>query len=344
MAVAAAGLALVVGVGGGWAAKSLLTPPAPLPSAAGYVLATATEDTVSRSLSLDAKATWAGGTQVAGGLPGTVTSVKVKGATTVRAGQAVFDVDLVPVVLAQGAVPAFRDLKAGDSGADVTQLQRFLATVNGATGPVDGRFGSSLTAQVKAWQKSLGVPATGVVAKGALLFVPALPAVMSVSSDVRVGAAAPVGVAALKVLPSAPSFSVLLPTNQAGMTKPGMTVRLTYRQTAWVGKVTSLGAPGDDGSVLAAIGPVAGATSVCATSCSVIPPAGATAGAAIEVVPATTGVTVPSQALVVGADGTAAVLDAQGHSVPVTVRATSGGLAVVDGLAEGRQIRVPTSG
>ena len=344
MVVVATGLALVVGTGGGWAAKSLLTPPAPLPAAPTYVLATATKDTVSRSLNLDAKATWAGGTQVAGGLPGTVTSVKVKGATTVRTGQTVFDVDLTPVVLAQGTVPAFRDLKAGDHGADVTQLQRFLNTVNGATSPVDGTFGTGLTAQVKTWQKSHGVPATGVVAKGSVLFVPSLPAVLSVALDVQVGAPAPVGVAALKVLPAAPSFSVLLPTNQASLTKPGMTVRLTYLQAAWVGKVTSLGAPSEDGSVLAAIGPVAGATSVCATSCSVIPPAGATVAAAIEVVPATTGVTVPAQALVVGADGAAAVLDAGGRSVPVTVKATSGGVAVVDGLTEGRQIRVPTSG
>jgi hypothetical protein len=71
-----------VGLGGGWAAKSLLTPSAALPTAAGYVVATATKDTIARSLRLDAKATWAGGTQVAGGLAGTVTSVHLKGAVT----------------------------------------------------------------------------------------------------------------------------------------------------------------------------------------------------------------------------------------------------------------------
>lgn len=344
MAATATGLALVVGIGGGWAAKSLLTPPSPLPTAPGYVLATATQDTVARSLSLDAKAVWAGGAQVDGSLPGTVTSVKAKGAAQVRVGQTVFDVDLKPVVVAEGSVPAFRDMTAGVNGADVTQLQRFLNTVTGAHGPVDGKFGTGLTAQVKAWQKAMRVPATGNVPKGSLLFVPTLPAVMSVSDQVRVGSSAPVGAPALKVLPAAPSFSVLLPTNQASMTKPGMPVRLSLGQSNWSGRISRLGAPGDDGSVLAVIGPTVGATSVCGASCSAVPVAGATVNAAIEVVPATTGVTVPTQALVVDANGGAAVLDAEGRSVPVTVKATSGGIAVVDGLADGRQIRVPTSG
>jgi peptidoglycan hydrolase-like protein with peptidoglycan-binding domain len=342
--VTAAAIALAVGLGGGWAGRSLLTRPAPLPAAAHYALATATKDTISRSLSLDAKATWSGGAEVAGGLAGTVTSVHLKGAVRVRPGQALFDVDLGPVVVAEGDIPSFRDLRAGDHGADVEQLQRFLNSTDGTQGRVDGRFSRELTPRVKAWQRRLGTATTGVVAKGALLFVPSLPAVVSVAPGVRVGTAAPVAVPAVKVLPATPSFSVLLPPNQASLTKPGMKVRLILGKATWVGMVTRLGAPGEDGSVLAAIGPGTGSRSVCATTCSAVPPGGATVSAAIEVVPATTGVTVPSQALVVGSDGRAAVAEADGRYVPVTVKATSGGIAVVDGLPAGRQIRVPTGG
>ena len=344
LVVAASAVALGVGLGGGWAAKSLLTPPAPLPTEATYVVAQATRDTIARSLRLDANATWSGGAQVNGGFAGTVTSVHLKGAVEVRPGQALYDVDLGPIVVAEGAVPGFRDLQAGDEGADVAQLQRFLDSVDGRRGRVDGRFSRELTARVKAWQRSLGRPATGVVTKGSVVFVPALPAVVSLTPEVKVGASAPVGVPALKVLPAAPSFSVLLPPNQASLTKPGMKVHLSLGTATWVGSISRLGAPGQDGSILASIGPSAGSRSVCATSCSLVPPAGTTVAAAIEVVPATTGVTVPAQALVVGSDGRAAVAEADGRHVPVTVKATSGGIAVVDGLPAGRQIRVPTGG
>ena len=344
LVVGSVALALVVGVGGGWASKTLLTPPPPLPSTPSYVLAKATQDTVQRQISLGAKATWAGGAEIAGGQAGTVTRVWLREATRLSAGQVVYDVDLKPVVVGEGLVPSFRDLKAGDRGEDVRQLQRLLRSVHGDTVRVDGTFGAALGMAVKSWQESLGRAATGTVDRGSLLFVPRLPAVVTVDPDVRVGAAAPVGSAALRVLPATPSFSVVLPTNQASLTKVGMRVRLTLGSAQWSGRITRVDAPSQDGSAVATIGPAPGATSVCGDTCQAIPVGGATVSAAIEVVPATAGVTVPSQALVVGIDGGASVVDAAGRSLPVTVKATAGGVVVVDGLDEGREVRVPTRG
>jgi peptidoglycan hydrolase-like protein with peptidoglycan-binding domain len=337
-------LALIVGVGGGWAAQSLLTPPAALPTAPTYVLAKATRDTVQRQIGLDAKAAWTGATDVSGGLPGTVTSIRLGRPTKVTAGQVAFAVDLKPVVVAEGAVPSFRDLKVGVSGEDVRQLQRLIGSATGASVGVDGTFGTGLANAVKRWQKDLGVQQTGDVAKGSVLFVPSLPSVMTTAADVRVGGGAPVGTPALRVLPATPSFSVVLPTNQASLTKTGMVVRLAYGSARWVGRIAELDAPGDDGSVVATIGPAQGATSVCSSTCAAVPPGGATVSAEIEVVPATTGVTVPTQVLIVGPQGGASVVDAGGRSVPVTVKATAGGIAVVDGLDEGSEVRVPTNG
>lgn len=342
LAIASVVLALVLGTGGGWAAGSLVTPPPPLPSTPAYVLATATQDTVQRRISLDAKATWAGGAEIAGGQAGTVTRVRLRGATRLVAGQVVYDVDLKPVVVGEGAVPAFRDLKAGDRGEDVRQLQRLLRAVRGDTVRVDGNFGAALTLAVRSWQKSLGLAATGTVDRGSLLFLPRLPAVVTVDPDVRIGAGAPVGSTALRVLPATPAFSVVLPVNQASLTKVGMRVRLSLGSTEWDGRIKSVGAPSQDGTAVAAIGPAPGASSVCEDTCRVVPVGGATVSAAIEVVPATAGVTVPSQALVVGTDGGASVVDAAGRHVAVTVKATTGGIVVVDGLAAGREVRVPT--
>jgi peptidoglycan hydrolase-like protein with peptidoglycan-binding domain len=341
---AAVAFALVVGAAGGWATTELLAAPPPLAAGPRYLVATAAEGSVQRQIGLDAKAVWSGGSSVLGARSGTVTGVRISGATTVASGEVVYEVDLSPVTVAPGLVPAFRDLRVGDSGADVRQLQALLTSVGVRRDAPDGTFGPATAAQVKAWQQRTGQTPTGTVAHGAILFVPRLPATLAVADGLQTGSLAPVGVPVLRVLPSAPTFTIALPANQASLTKSGMGVTLAYGDARWSGRIADLGAAGPDGTVTATIGPATGHLSVCGSTCGKLPPGGGTVSADIEVVPLTRGVAIPSQALALGSDGRAAVVSADGRSISVTVRAVSGGVAVVDGLEVGRQIRIPTGG
>ncbi|NHI19445.1 peptidoglycan-binding domain-containing protein [Phycicoccus endophyticus] len=346
--------ALIVGVGLGWAARVLLAPPAPLPSGPAFVVMAATDGSVGRTIDLNAEARWTGGGLVANVATGTVTKVRVTGSGEVQAGDAVYDVDLEPVWVAQGSVPAFRTLGQGARGDDVRQLQALLKSLGLMDTAPDGRFGPGTARGVERWQREHGERPTGEVPLGRLLFVPELPAKVAlqgfhVGSVVSPGSspAAPddatvtlegVGI---KVLPAAPTFTITLPESQAALVRTGMSVQISKSEYTWDAEITEIGDFGTDGAAIARLGPTKGSSSICERDCSSIPPGGEAALAArIELIPMTAGVVVPTTALVVGTDGSAAVLAEDGTRMPVTVVASSGGRAVVEGVAVGQKIRI----
>lgn len=334
--------ALLGGIGLGWAGQVLLAPPEALPAAPTYALIEASEGSVGRAINLNAQAAWAGGTEVTNQASGTVTRVHVTEPRQIKPGDVLFDVDLVPVVVAEGAVPGFRDLARGVEGADVRQFQEFLRTTGFRSSEPTGKFDATTERQARRWQKSVGATVDGTIERGSVLFVPELPATGYVPIEVKVGSPAPVGGPALRMLPPSPSFSITLPENQATMVQPGMTVRLDYGDQQWPAVIESVAPPGPEGSAVAKLGPADNTSSICADACSAVPIAGdAAIPATIQILPETTGVTVPTQALIVGTDGGAAVKLDNGEVVPVVVKASSGGIAVVDGLTAGQQVRVP---
>lgn len=347
-------VALVLGGGLGWAARVLLAPPAPLPTGPAFVVMAATDDSVGRTITLNAQARWTGGGFVANVATGTVTKVRVSGPGEVQAGDPVYDVDLEAVRVAQGSVPAFRTLGPEARGDDVRQLQALLKSLGLMDSAPDGRFGPSTARGVEQWQRNLGERPTGEVPLGRLLFVPQLPAKvalqgLSVGSVVSPGgSAAPpddttVGQegVGIKVLPAAPTFTITLPENQAALVRTGMTVQISKGEYTWDAQMTEIGDSGTDGAAIARLGPAKGAASICEQDCSSIPPGGDTAlEVRIELIPKTAGVVVPTTALVVGTDGSASVVAEDGTRMPVTVVTSSGGRAVVEGIAAGQKIRV----
>jgi peptidoglycan hydrolase-like protein with peptidoglycan-binding domain len=105
-------------------------------------------------------------------LDGSVTWLPAPGAI-VQQGQTLYAVAGRPVVLLYGAEPAYRDLAAGASGDDVRQLERDLIDLGFATASnltVDGTFTGADAAAVSRWQAALGVPQTGAVHLGELVF------------------------------------------------------------------------------------------------------------------------------------------------------------------------------
>ena len=54
-------------------------------------------------------------------------------------------------------------IRTGDTGAEVRRLQQVLSDAGFDPGPVDGVFGRSTAAAVSAFQRGVGLPASGVV-------------------------------------------------------------------------------------------------------------------------------------------------------------------------------------
>lgn len=94
-----------------------------------------------------------------------VTKVKVKPGQTLKAGQVMVEVSGRPIVLFQGAIPAYRDLTPGMTGEDVSQLQSALAGVGYPSGgDTSGVFGPGTEQAVVRFYRAIGyTPATSEV-------------------------------------------------------------------------------------------------------------------------------------------------------------------------------------
>ena len=98
------------------------------------------------------------------GVAGMLTALPPSHGRTVSSGDVVAEVDLHPIVAAQGSVPAFRPLQVGTVGPDVAQLRLFLCSEKVLTScAASPTFTPAVRSAVKAWQKSLRVPQNGVL-------------------------------------------------------------------------------------------------------------------------------------------------------------------------------------
>jgi peptidoglycan hydrolase-like protein with peptidoglycan-binding domain len=68
--------------------------------------------------------------------------------TELQAGEVAMTVDGRPVFVLPGTIPMHRDLRPGDSGQDVLQLERALRALGPAPGAVDGRYDAATEAAV----------------------------------------------------------------------------------------------------------------------------------------------------------------------------------------------------
>jgi multidrug efflux system membrane fusion protein len=138
-------------------------------------------------------------------IAGTVTALPAVGATLDR-GRVLFRIDDKPVVLLIGTLPAYRALTAGHAavanadaggagpgtdpgagggpgggsgaavpatkGADVKEFETNLKALGYSGFTVDEQYSQQTAAAVRRWQKDLGLPQTGVVELGRVLYVP----------------------------------------------------------------------------------------------------------------------------------------------------------------------------
>jgi peptidoglycan hydrolase-like protein with peptidoglycan-binding domain len=85
-----------------------------------------------------------------------ITGVRVRPGATVRHGQVLAEVSGRPLIALLGTIPSYRDLKPGDNGRDVKQLQNALRLSGFQIDDVDGRFGADTKRSLGAFYKRIG--------------------------------------------------------------------------------------------------------------------------------------------------------------------------------------------
>jgi peptidoglycan hydrolase-like protein with peptidoglycan-binding domain len=101
--------------------------------------------------------------------PGVLTWIAPVG-SRVKRGEPLFNVDERLVVALYGSLPLYRTLRPGTNGRDVRQFERNLAALGYAGFTVDDTYTSGTAAAVRSWKADLGLPKTGTVELGEVVF------------------------------------------------------------------------------------------------------------------------------------------------------------------------------
>ncbi len=191
----------------------------------------------------------------------------------IKQDQPVYSVSNEPVPLLYGSIPAYRTFNVGMSdGADVGQLTRDLIAVGYGAGLTQGNHYSSATdAAVERWQSARGLPATGEIPLGEVVFEPGPIRVTSVppSPGAPVGGA---GGTVLTATSTTPIVTVDLDVSEEYLVKPGdaVSVVLSDGTTTVGGHIETVGTvavcPGGSGIGAGGGASGSGAQSPCESS------------------------------------------------------------------------------
>jgi peptidoglycan hydrolase-like protein with peptidoglycan-binding domain len=165
---------------------------------------------------------------------GVYTSLPATG-DEVRCGGVLYRVDDRPVVLLCGAVPAYRDLRRGDTGRDVRLLNRNLR-VRGA----GDAFTAKTRKALKAFERRKGLHADGALALGEAVFLPEPVRIAKVTG--AVGAAARPGAPVLQATSDRLQVRVNIDPSQQGEVRRGDRAQITLPgNTPITGRVAGFG-------------------------------------------------------------------------------------------------------
>ena len=190
----------------------------------------------------------AGSYSVVNQASGTLTRLPAVG-KVVRQGQALYQVNGLPVVLLYGRVPVWRALSAGMTGTDVRELNTALVRLGyasaAALGPRAGRdyFSSETAYALERFQAKLGIThPTGSLALGQAVFLPSAVKITAWATAVATGVTATAGAVLMTATSDSPVVTIALDTSQQAEVKAGDTVSVTLpRGNTTPGVVTSVG-------------------------------------------------------------------------------------------------------
>jgi hypothetical protein len=183
------------------------------------------------------------GTYTLSGTPahGILTALPAVG-QVIRQGQGVYGVGGNPVTLLYGAVPAYRDLKLNDTGADVKQLNADLVTVGDATraqiDPSSDTFTWQTMTAVEKLQAAMGVDQDGTLHLGQAVFLPTALRVSATPATLG----APVGGTVVQGTSTTRQVAVQLDATLQARVKVGDKVTITLPDdSTTTGKVATIG-------------------------------------------------------------------------------------------------------
>jgi hypothetical protein len=128
--------------------------------------------TLQETVTAPGSLSYAGASPLSAGRAGTITRLPSEGGK-VRLGGVLYSIDNRPVVLLRGRLPAWRAFDTGMSdGPDVRQLERSLGALGHFSGAPDAHFDWRTTAAILRWQDAIGVPETGSIKRGQIVFAP----------------------------------------------------------------------------------------------------------------------------------------------------------------------------
>lgn len=262
---------------------------------------------------------------------GTITAsgVSTQSATVVSDGTVLYSVDRRPVIVIDGAEPAYRSIETGAKGPDVEWVQRFLEKVGLTVGPIDGKWGAASTSAWKSLQRFLGLAESASVPFGQVIFIPDLPRRIAPTEALTLGAALSGGEPMSMLLAPTPTVFAEIPTDlAAGLPLDALVdidlgsevviARATDRRTS-----TSQGVRVELEMVLPA----------CGGWCNAVPIGETAAFSGLaHVTSPVTGVIVPVGALRSGPNNSTVLVLADGSIREVEVLAKVGAEAVVEGI------------
>ena len=184
---------------------------------------------------------------------GTVTSLRSDGSKVVR-GKALWRINQQPAVLMFGSVPAYRSMSVGNRGADVNQLKKNLKKLGYKGLSNDNSFTSATSDAVSQWQDDVGLPQSGSVFLGQVIFTPA--SVRVAGQLTQVGSVVQPGAPMLSVTSQVREVAVDLSTSDQSLATLKEEVDVTLPDgTNILGRITSIGtvatsnaAPGQQGA------------------------------------------------------------------------------------------------
>jgi hypothetical protein len=182
--------------------------------------------------------------------PGTTYTFLPKVGDIIKEDQPVYSVSNVPVPLLYGSIAAYRAFYAGMSdGADVGELTHDLIALGyGAGLAQNDHYSAATAAAVERWQTALGMPATGEVLLGQVVFEPGPIRVTTVTPTVGAstagsGSGGGGGGTVLTATSTTPIVTVALDVTQEYLVKPGdaLTVVLPDGTSTAGGHVETVG-------------------------------------------------------------------------------------------------------
>jgi hypothetical protein len=156
-----------------------------------------------------------------------ISKLKIAAGDALTNGEQLAEIDGEPLFVLTGPVPAWRDLTPGESGPDVTELQKALAALGYYfDGDLPGYYGSATGYAVSLYYEHLGyaAPADGGLPTTDVVFLPSLPATV-VAVNGAVGEQP--GLPFLELAPRG-SFALtgVLPPAYAAQVKSGLKVSI----------------------------------------------------------------------------------------------------------------------